>query len=81
MIKAALAGSCPDCRRDGDRVHTREAAGGDRGCQEAGSVQGRRVMFDHGRIVSFRKQGIGATEIARKIGCSRGAVYKVLGTK
>jgi hypothetical protein len=39
MIKAALAGSCPDCRRDGDRVHTRDAAGGDRGCQEAGSAE------------------------------------------
>ena len=45
------------------------------------AYKGRPVTLDHGRIVSLHKQGIGATEIARKIGCSRGAVYKVLGTK
>lgn len=49
--------------------------------KKRGAYKGRPVTLDHGRIVSLHKQGIGATEIARKIGCSRGAVYKVLGTK
>lgn len=43
--------------------------------KKRGAYKGRPVTLDHGRIVSLHKQGIGATEIARKIGCSRGAVF------
>ena len=35
-------------------------------------------MFDHARIVSLRKEGMGATEIAKAVGCERGNVYKTL---
>ena len=34
--------------------------------------------FDHAKIVALRKQGKGATEIARAVGCQRGNVYKAL---
>ncbi len=43
-----------------------------------GIYKGRPVTFDHGKIIAFRKEGMGATEIARAIGCKRGNVYKAL---
>jgi DNA invertase Pin-like site-specific DNA recombinase len=46
--------------------------------KKRGVYKGRPPTLDHGRIVVLRQQGKGATEIARELGCSRGAVYKVL---
>jgi DNA invertase Pin-like site-specific DNA recombinase len=43
-----------------------------------GIYKGRPVTFDHGKIVALRKEGLGATEIARAVGCKRGNVYKAL---
>ena len=43
-----------------------------------GVYKGRPVTFDHAKIVALRKEGLGATEIARAVGCKRGNVYKVL---
>jgi DNA invertase Pin-like site-specific DNA recombinase len=43
-----------------------------------GLYKGRPVTLDHKRITGLRAAGKGATEIARELGCSRGAVYKVL---
>jgi DNA invertase Pin-like site-specific DNA recombinase len=43
-----------------------------------GVYKGRPVTFDHQRIVELRKAGIGATAIAKEVGCKRGNVYKVL---
>jgi len=43
-----------------------------------GIYKGRPPSFDHERIVGLRKQGMGATEIAKAVGCKRGNVYKVL---
>jgi DNA invertase Pin-like site-specific DNA recombinase len=43
-----------------------------------GVYRGRPPSFDHYRILAMRKEGRGATEIARVIGCKRGLVYKVL---
>jgi DNA invertase Pin-like site-specific DNA recombinase len=43
-----------------------------------GVYKGRPVTFDHGKIVALRKEGLGATEIARAVGCKRGNVYKAL---
>jgi DNA invertase Pin-like site-specific DNA recombinase len=43
-----------------------------------GVYKGRPITFDRGRIVALRKEGMGATEIAKSIGCKRGNVYKVL---
>jgi DNA invertase Pin-like site-specific DNA recombinase len=45
-----------------------------------GVYKGRPVTFDHERILALRKQGMGATEIAKAVGCKRGNVYKVLAT-
>ena len=43
-----------------------------------GVYKGRPVTFDHTKIVALRKEGLGATEIARAVGCNRGNVYKTL---
>ena len=43
-----------------------------------GVYKGRPVIFDHAKIVALRKEGRGATEIARAVGCKRGNVYKAL---
>ena len=43
-----------------------------------GTYKGRPVTFDHAKIVALRKEGLGATEIARAVGCKRGNVYKAL---
>jgi DNA invertase Pin-like site-specific DNA recombinase len=43
-----------------------------------GVYKGRPVTFDHAKIVSLRRQGMGATEIAKAVGCKRGNVYKAL---
>jgi DNA invertase Pin-like site-specific DNA recombinase len=43
-----------------------------------GVYKGRPVTLDHSRIIAMRADGKGATEIAKALGCSRGAVYKVL---
>jgi DNA invertase Pin-like site-specific DNA recombinase len=44
----------------------------------AGVYKGRPVTLDHARVLELKAAGNGATEIARELGCSRGAVYKVL---
>jgi DNA invertase Pin-like site-specific DNA recombinase len=43
-----------------------------------GIYKGRPVTFDRARIVALRKEGMGATEIAKAVGCKRGNVYKAL---
>jgi DNA invertase Pin-like site-specific DNA recombinase len=44
-----------------------------------GRYKGRPVSLDHARIKALKAEGLGATEIADQVGCSRRAVYKVLG--
>jgi hypothetical protein len=44
-----------------------------------GNYKGRPVTLDHQKIAQMRGEGYGATEIARAMRCSRGAVYKALG--
>jgi DNA invertase Pin-like site-specific DNA recombinase len=43
-----------------------------------GVYKGRPITLDHARIIAMHQEGNGPTEIARTLGCSRGAVYKVL---
>ena len=50
----------------------------DRAMERAGVRKGRPVSLDRDKVVTLHMQGIGATEIARRVGCSRSAVYKVL---
>jgi DNA invertase Pin-like site-specific DNA recombinase len=58
-------------------IRDRQRAGID--AAKAKSVyKGRPVTFDRARIVDLRKEGMGATEIAKAVGCQRGNVYKTL---
>ena len=43
-----------------------------------GVYKGRPVTLDHQAILRMRKEGKGATDIAKAVGASRGAIYKVL---
>lgn len=43
-----------------------------------GVYKGRPVTLDHTKVRALAAQGIGATAIAKQVGCSRAAVYKVL---
>jgi DNA invertase Pin-like site-specific DNA recombinase len=46
-----------------------------------GVYKGRPITLDHASIIDMHKEGTGATAIANAIGCSRGAVYKVIGMR
>jgi DNA invertase Pin-like site-specific DNA recombinase len=43
-----------------------------------GVYKDRPATFGRARMVALRKEGMGATEIARAVGCKRGNVYKTL---
>ena len=43
-----------------------------------GVYKGRPNSLDHNRIKELALTGIGATAVAKQLGCSRGAVYKAL---
>jgi DNA invertase Pin-like site-specific DNA recombinase len=58
-------------------IRDRQRAGID-AAKLKGIYKGRPVTFDRARIVSLRKEGMGATEIAKAVGCKRGNVYKAL---
>jgi DNA invertase Pin-like site-specific DNA recombinase len=58
-------------------IKERQRAGIEKAKAE-GVYKGRPVTLDHGQIIALHKAGKGATEIAKEIGCSRGAVYKAL---
>jgi DNA invertase Pin-like site-specific DNA recombinase len=58
-------------------IRDRQRAGID-AAKAKGVYKGRPVTFDRARIVSLSKEGMGATEIAKAVGCKRGNVYKTL---
>jgi DNA invertase Pin-like site-specific DNA recombinase len=58
-------------------IRDRQRAGID-AAKAKGVYKGRPVTFDRARIVALRKEGMGATEIAKTVGCKRGNVYKTL---
>ena len=43
-----------------------------------GVYKGRPSSLDHDKIKELRASGMGATAIAKELGCSRGAVYKAI---
>ena len=43
-----------------------------------GVYKGRPSSLDHDKIKELHAHGMGATAIARELGCSRGAVYKAI---
>jgi DNA invertase Pin-like site-specific DNA recombinase len=58
-------------------IRDRQRAGID-AAKAKGVYKGRPATFDRALIVALRKEGMGATEIARAVGCKRGNVYKTL---
>jgi DNA invertase Pin-like site-specific DNA recombinase len=58
-------------------IRDRQRAGID-AAKLKGIYKGRPVAFDRARIVSLRNEVMGATEIAKAVGCKRGNVYKTL---
>lgn len=44
-----------------------------------GKYQGRPQSFDPTAILALKAEGLGATAIARKLGCGRATVYRALG--
>jgi DNA invertase Pin-like site-specific DNA recombinase len=58
-------------------IRDRQRAGID-AAKAKGIYKGRPVTFDRARILSLRKEGMGASEIAKAVGCKRGNVYKTL---
>lgn len=46
-----------------------------------GVYKGRPVTLNHPRILAMRAEGKGASEIAKSLGCSRGAINKVLNAR
>ena len=58
-------------------LRDRQRAGID-AAKAKGGYKGHPATFDRARIVSLRKEGMGASEIAKVVGCKRGNVYKTL---
>ena len=58
-------------------IKERQRAGIEK-AKAAGVYKGRPVSVDHDRIKQLKAEGMGATAIARELGCSRGTVYKAL---
>lgn len=58
-------------------IKERQRAGIEKAKAE-GVYKGRPAKIDHSKIRELRAQGVGATEIAAKVGCKRAMVYKVL---
>ena len=58
-------------------IKERQRAGIDK-AKSAGVYKGRPSSLDHDKIKELHASGMGATAIARKLGCSRGAVYKAV---
>ncbi|GMO24644.1 recombinase family protein [Bradyrhizobium ottawaense] len=58
-------------------IKERQAAGIAK-AKAKGVYRGRPVSLDHSQIRTLRSQGLGATAIAKQLGCSRGAIYKAM---
>jgi DNA invertase Pin-like site-specific DNA recombinase len=61
-------------------IKERQKAGIEKAKAE-GVYKGRPVTLDHEKIKALHAEGVGATELARTMGCSRGAIYKALGQR
>jgi DNA invertase Pin-like site-specific DNA recombinase len=58
-------------------IRERQKAGIDKAKAE-GRYNGRPATLDKQQALELKAQGVGATEIARRLNCSRSAVYKLL---
>jgi len=46
--------------------------------KQAGVYKGRRASIDVARVSELRNEGVGPSEIARRMGIGRASVYRVL---
>ena len=46
--------------------------------KERGAYRGRNASIDRKRVGQLRANGLGATAIAKQLGCSRASVYRVM---
>jgi DNA invertase Pin-like site-specific DNA recombinase len=60
-------------------IKERQRAGIEK-AKAAGVYKGRPMSLDYDKIKQLMAEGMGATAIARELGCSRGAIYKALST-
>lgn len=58
-------------------IKERQKAGIER-AKADGKYLGRPTSIDLSKLMDLKKQGLGATQIARELGCTRSAVYKAL---
>ena len=58
-------------------IKERQRAGIEK-AKSKGVYKGRPSSLDHDQIRSMKAEGLGATAIAKELGCSRGAIYKAL---
>ena len=58
-------------------IKERQRAGIEK-AKSKGVYKGRPSSLDHDRIKELKSEGMGATAIAKELGCSRGAIYKAL---
>ena len=58
-------------------IKERQRAGIEK-AKSKGVYKGRPSSLDHDRIKELKSEGLGATAIAKELGCSRGAIYKAL---
>ncbi|PWG17801.1 recombinase family protein [Salibaculum griseiflavum] len=58
-------------------IKERQRAGIDKAKAE-GKYKGRPTSIDTDKLIELKEQGLGATHIARELGCTRSAVYKAL---
>jgi Helix-turn-helix domain of resolvase len=82
VLPTVTACRMADCAGHGRRddlgfIRDRQRAGIE-AAKAKGIDKGRPATFDRARIVALRKEGMGATEIAKAVGCKRGNVYKTL---
>ena len=49
--------------------------------KQKGIYKGRPVTLDYEKIRVLKSKGLGTSEIAKTMCCSRGAVYKILSAK
>ena len=58
-------------------IKERQKAGIEKAKAE-GKYKGRPTSVDHDKIKQLKAEGMGATAIARELGCSRGSIYKAM---
>jgi hypothetical protein len=67
-------------KRQGDGFYNASARqrAGIEAAKARGVYKGRKARVDRRAVTELRKEGLGATAIAKSVGCGRASVYRVL---